>query len=103
MRTRRGAKPHGRSDTQAAKAAGIFTDHSNIHVPTSHVVVAILVLGSTVVRARPNDECASAITISCGQTLSGSTASALPDEALACGTTITARVCGMCWKERTHK
>ncbi|MBL0125997.1 MAG: hypothetical protein IPP83_00775 [Flavobacteriales bacterium] len=57
----------------------------------STAAVAALLLSSISSRAQaPNDECASAITISCGQTLSGSTASAFPDEALACGVTITA-------------
>ncbi len=38
----------------------------------------------------PNDECVTALPITCGETLSGSTSNALPDEANNCGTTIGA-------------
>lgn len=38
----------------------------------------------------PNDECNTAIAITCGDTLAGSTAFALPDDAATCGTTVTA-------------
>ncbi len=37
-----------------------------------------------------NDDCGTAITIACGESLAGSTADALPDEALDCGTTVGA-------------
>ncbi len=50
---------------------------------------ALLFAGAALAQA-PNDDCSSAVEISCGQTLAGSTAAALPDEAVNCGTTIGA-------------
>lgn len=38
----------------------------------------------------PNDDCATAFPIACGDEVSGSTADAFPDEAFECGTSITA-------------
>ncbi|MBK8498521.1 MAG: hypothetical protein IPL52_06805 [Flavobacteriales bacterium] len=54
------------------------------------VLSSFIAVGSGAFAQAINDECATAIPIACGETATGSTANALADEALTCGTTITA-------------
>lgn len=56
-----------------------------------YLAVATILAFASVGFAQPsNDECATAIAITCGQTVSGNTTDALPDEATNCGTSIGA-------------
>lgn len=50
----------------------------------------LLSAATALAQAPPNDECSTAFPIACGETASGSTTDAMPDEALNCGTTIGA-------------
>src|SRR5690349_575924 len=53
--------------------------------------LALALCAVTTARAQvPNDDCANAISIACGETLSGSTTTALADDAADCGTTVGA-------------
>jgi hypothetical protein len=61
-----------------------------MNLPYSVAIAASMALASSAFAQPSNDECATAIAIACGQTVSGNTSDALPDEATNCGTTIGA-------------
>lgn len=54
------------------------------------VLASLALFATTAFAQEPNDECTTAFPIACGESVSGSTFNALPDEALNCGTTIGA-------------
>ncbi|HRH39435.1 MAG TPA: hypothetical protein PK760_13875, partial [Flavobacteriales bacterium] len=54
-------------------------------------LLLLLLTTATLCSAQPaNDECATAITVMCGDIVQGNTSTAGPDEATNCGTTIGA-------------
>src|SRR5688572_17976652 len=55
------------------------------------ILFAMMIMGITRLFAQPtNDDCSTAIVISCGDTLSGTTIDGLPDAVGLCGTSATA-------------
>ncbi len=61
------------------------------HLPSSLLLFALLSSAQIQAQAPPNDACAGAIPIACGQAIVGSTATATPDlNAINCGTSVQA-------------
>ena len=69
--------------------AGYIRHHTTM-IKRYTLLLPVVLLAMTSYAQPTNDECVTAISVTCGQTVSGSTSLALPDEATNCGTSVGA-------------